>query len=279
MFKKLIKLSPKLARIFLYLWLTTIALFFILVFSNAERPAWSPLMTKLLMVDILSGIGFFIITIVLAVIGVKKEPSERRVVLKKSKLGIQRLSIVIFAVLGFVAAYLLGKQSSLTHSLNYVQSNKNLTIPTATPTPTVSPIPRDNKGSQQIIYRQSSFSGPELWEAVNKKRVENGVGGLGRNDLLCSIASYRLNQLLGLGKLDNHAGFNELWQNENSQYYWIFQKYNVWEYIIYVPSGTATDAVNWWGDTLGHKTLLDGGQFTIGCTYAQGGFGVAIAGF
>jgi len=154
---------------------------------------------------------------------------------------------------------------------------------TPAPSPLKSPVPKSiqisPKPRVQQPYQKATFTGPELWGAVNKRRVENGVGSLGRSDEICSIASFRLNQLWERGSLDNHAGFNELWQNESSPYYWLFRKYNIWEYIIYVPSGTAEDAVNWWEDTLGHKTLLDGGQFTIGCTYAHGGFGVAIAAF
>lgn len=154
---------------------------------------------------------------------------------------------------------------------------------TPTPTPLKSPTPKPIQASPAPPVQQSlprvTFSGPELWEAVNKRRVENGVGTLGRNDELCSLASYRLNQLLERGSLDNHAGFIELGQNESSPYYWLFKKYNIWEFIIYLPSGTAEDAVDGWENTLGHKTLLDGGQFTIGCTYAQNGFGVAIAAF
>lgn len=146
------------------------------------------------------------------------------------------------------------------------------TIPTPKPTP-------KSTQSNTVTPRSSSFNGPQLWEAVNKKRVEYGVGPLERDDLFCSIASFRLNELLGLGKLDNHAGFNALWQNPDSQYAWIFKEYSIWEYIIYDPRGDATDAVNTWDNTMGHQTLLRGGQFRWGCTYAQNGFGVAEVGF
>ncbi len=145
------------------------------------------------------------------------------------------------------------------------------TIATPNPTPRTTQVGTPTYGK--------SFSGPQLWEAVNKKRIEYGVGVLERNDSLCSIASFRLNQLLDLGKLDNHAGFNELWQNPDSQYAWIFKQYQITEYILYNSNANATDAVNQWDNTMGHQTLLRGGQFRWGCIYAQNGFGVAEVGF
>lgn len=152
--------------------------------------------------------------------------------------------------------------------------------PTLTPSPSLAPKPQPEAPRTAPTYsRRVSWGGVELWEAVSKKRREYGVGGLGRDDLLCSIASYRLSQLLERGSLDNHAGFNELWKNESSPFYWARNKYSKWEFLVYMPNGTAEDAVSAWDNTLGHQTLLRGGQFTVGCTYAQNGFGVAIVGF
>ncbi len=184
-------------------------------------------------------------------------------------------SLLVSAVM--ILMLLIGYCLGLGQKSEFKQTPAPVPIPLPSPTP--KPIQTIPKPQSQPVQRKTTFSGPELWEVVNKRRVENGVGRLERNDEICSIASFRLNQLLERGSLDNHAGFNELWQNESSQYYWIFQKYDIWEYIVYVPSGTAETAADWWENTLGHKTLLDGGQFTIGCTYAQNGFGVAIAAF
>jgi uncharacterized protein YkwD len=127
--------------------------------------------------------------------------------------------------------------------------------------------------------RDKSFTGPQLWEAVNKRRLERGVGELRRDDGFCSLASFRLNQMLPSGTIDNHKGFMELSNDPSSNFAWIFKKYNVWEYILYAPGKDATGAVDQWENTMGHKTLVQGGQFTLGCTYAQNYIGVAIVGF
>ncbi len=179
-----------------------------------------------------------------------------------------------FSLILIITAFLYGNTTGLEKGIEIGKSSV-----TPIPLPTINPTPAPQKVNTNYTYTKVGYNGPELWEAVNKRRVEHGVAGLGRNDLLCSIASFRLNQLIELGKLDNHAGFNALWENKDSQYYWIFKKYNIWEYIVYVSPGTALDAVNLWDNTLGHQTLLRGGQFTIGCTYAQNGFGVAIAAY
>ena len=122
-----------------------------------------------------------------------------------------------------------------------------------------------------------SWGGPQLWEVVNKRRVEFGVNPLKQADELCTIASIRLNQLLELGKLDGHAGFSNL-PTDRPDLKWIFEKYSISEFLV---SGASTpeEAVALWENTLGHKKVLSGGEYSFGCIYAQGGFGVAIAAY
>lgn len=135
-----------------------------------------------------------------------------------------------------------------------------------------------------IIYVQReptaappTWTGPELWEVVNKRRVEFGVGELSSVDEICTIASLRLNQLLELGKLDGHEGFSNL-PEEREDVKWIFDKYNLSEFLLF-GAQTPEQAVSLWENTLGHKKLLTGGEFVWGCIYAQNSFAVAIAAF
>jgi uncharacterized protein YkwD len=124
---------------------------------------------------------------------------------------------------------------------------------------------------------QVNWTGPELWEAVNKGRIEHGVNPLKQADELCTIASIRLNELLELGKLDGHEGFSNLVQRR-PDLKWIFDKYNISEFLVQ-GAKSATDVVNIWLDTLGHKKIITGGEYVWGCTYAQEGFGVAVAAY
>lgn len=122
-----------------------------------------------------------------------------------------------------------------------------------------------------------SWGGPELWEAVNNRRVELGVNSLSNQAEICTIASIRLNELLELGKLDGHEGFSNL-PERREDLVWIYEKYNLSEFLV---SGASSpqDAVNLWENTLGHKKLLTGGEYVWGCIYAQAGFGVAITAY
>jgi uncharacterized protein YkwD len=123
---------------------------------------------------------------------------------------------------------------------------------------------------------QVSWGGPDLWEAVNKRRLERGVGTLSKKDELCTIASIRLNQLLELGKLDGHAGFDPVLNRADLK--WISEKYNISEYLAQ-GYDSPTETVNGWENTLGHKSLLQGGEYVWGCVYSQNSFAVAITAF
>lgn len=136
--------------------------------------------------------------------------------------------------------------------------------------------PKKTPVTQKKPVLQASWGGPELWAAVNKRRVELGVNPLTQKDELCTIAAIRLNQLLENGGLDAHAGFEPTLNREDLK--WISQKYNISEFLV---SGYATpqEAVSAWENTLGHRKLLSGGEYVWGCVYAQNQIGVAIAAY
>jgi len=189
---------------------------------------------------------------------------------------------VVFLVISLVAvAYLLGFKKGEISSINEFSSylsqirskqEEGSGLSTKTPVPTliVSPSLAPKKKSV-------NWTGPQLWEAVNKSRVEHGVNPLKQADELCTIASIRLNELLELGKLDGHEGFSNL-PERRPDLKWIFEKYNISEFLI-AGANSPQEAVDSWLDTLGHKKLLTGGEYVWGCTYAQNGFGVAIAAY
>lgn len=155
-----------------------------------------------------------------------------------------------------------------------MQLSRQKQTPATTPTPApAKPPPIAAQPSQAKV----SWGGPELWEAVNKKRVENGVNPLGKRDELCTIAAIRLAELLDLGKLDGHEGFGNL-KERRSDLKWIFDQYNLGEFLI-VGSPTPEETVKAWENTLGHKSLLAGGEWVWGCIYAQSTFGVAITAY
>lgn len=188
------------------------------------------------------------------------------------------LTIVAFVVVlttfwvGFSRGFIFGKNEQLIQDQKYLSQ-----IASATTRP-ASTKPSD----KTIIYitpapvARITWGGPNLWAAVNKRRVELGVNPLSVKDEVCTIASIRLNEILQLGILDGHAGFSKL--AERADIKPTFEKYNLSEFLV-SGATSAQAAVDLWENSLGHKELLSGGQYVWGCVYAQEGFGVAIAAY
>jgi len=139
------------------------------------------------------------------------------------------------------------------------------------------PIPKPTQETRRVV-REASWGGPELWSAVNKRREEFGVNPLTSADELCTVASIRLNEMLVLGRLDNHEGFSNMYERR-SDLAWIFDKYSTVAEFLAMGGQTAEETVSLWENTLGHKKLLTGGEYVWGCIYAQNTFAVAITAF
>lgn len=175
---------------------------------------------------------------------------------------------------GNYSGYSLGYQEGTSDVIDQIMTETPEPIVTSTepPASTPTPVPR-----RVVNPRQTSWGGPELWEAVNQKRVAYGVNPLQKSDELCTIASIRLNELLALGTLDGHAGFSNMPQRR-PDLKWIFDKYAIAEFLV-AGASSPQEAVSLWDRTMGHKKLLTGGEYVWGCIYAQDTFGVAIAAF
>lgn len=193
--------------------------------------------------------------------------------IKLFSTGLLILSCCVITITAFVVGYIkgygLGVSDAQIVFQKYLSSNvSSTTRPVATTTPIKTNRP---------ITTPVAWGGPQLWDAVNKSRVEHGVNPLKEKDELCTIASIRLNQLLDLGKLDGHVGFSNL-PTSRPDLKWIFDQYTLSEFLV---SGATSpqNAVDLWANTLGHVKLLSGGEYVWGCIYAQNGFGVAIAGY
>jgi len=185
---------------------------------------------------------------------------------------------ILVYIFGLVKGYELAKNdadatiaqiiSDYANKLTQAQSS----VQTPTPTPTVTPT----KVQPQKI--KITWGGPDLWNAVNKRRVELGVNPLNTRSELCTIASIRLNELLDLGKLDGHEGFSNM-RERRPDTAWIFNKYATVAEFLATGGQTPEETVSMWENTLGHSQLLKGGEYVWGCIYAQDSFAVAITAF
>lgn len=191
----------------------------------------------------------------------------------------QVVSIVLLLSLA-AGAYLLGYTQGVvaerTKSENVVSSLLDSFRSQLASVPTPEPIVV-KESTPQSPYLDVSWGGPQLWDAVNARRIQLGVNPLAAKEEICTIASIRLNQLLEIGKLDGHEGFSNM-PEDRPDLKWIFEKYNLSEFLV-LGAQTPEQAVSLWENTLGHKQLLTGGEYVWGCIYAQNGFGVAIAAY
>jgi len=181
------------------------------------------------------------------------------------------LALVLTYTLGFVGGYGLGHKDSET-SIN-ISSLPISSIPSPTKIPL--PIPTSLVKPEKPSI---NWGGPDLWEAVNIKRVQLGVNPLNTKSELCTIASIRLNELLELGKLDNHEGFSNM-PERRPDLKWIFENYSTVAEFLALGGKSAEETVSLWENSLGHKKLLDGGEYVWGCIYAQNTFAVAITAY
>lgn len=201
----------------------------------------------------------------------------------KDALTVYLLLLIPAALLGLYAmgmvhGYNIGKFDNPQELTPYVSSKPVSSKDSVTPTPG----PDDNDDKVDVVtysvYKDVNWGGPELWESVNNRRVQNGVNPLSTRSELCTIASIRLNELLEIGKLDAHEGFSNLTERREDLQ-WIFDKYaNVTEFLAY-GGETAEETVDLWENTLGHSKLVTGGEYVWGCTYAQNSFAVAISAY
>jgi uncharacterized protein YkwD len=196
----------------------------------------------------------------------------------KVVFGVFTLFAITYACVGL---YLMGINKGYSMAIEeidnqiseHVVKNDQKTSANQVTTIVVTPTP-----SKNIVYKKTNWGGPELWDAVNKKRSEYGVNPLTQKDELCTIASIRLNELLELGKLDGHEGFSNL-EERRPDLTWIIEKYSTMAEFLAWGGDSAEETVSLWEGTLGHRKLLTGGEYVWGCVYAQNSFAVAITAF
>lgn len=176
---------------------------------------------------------------------------------------------------GYLSGFGLGVQKVVTEINNSVDKATVTSVEYVKDEPLPTFVSTTAPSQKRKVY---TWGGPDLWEAVNKKRTEYGVNPLSQRSELCTIASIRLNELLDLGGLDNHEGFGNM-KERRPDLVWIFEKYNVVAEFLVSGADSAEEAVSLWDNTLGHKKLLNGGEYVWGCTYAQNSIGVAITAY
>lgn len=123
--------------------------------------------------------------------------------------------------------------------------------------------------------RRPLFTGQDLWQAVQNYRKAHSLPTFEQSNELCTVASIRVNELLQLGRLDNHDGF----QKRADEF---FERNKGWTSINEnIASGydTAVQTVEWgWDQSLGHQALIQSREYPKACAAANSGFSVLVTG-
>lgn len=147
--------------------------------------------------------------------------------------GLAFLFLIIFIVISCLtspAKRTLGKQVNVVESQTKIEQKTSIS-PTPSPraskwnmkisgevtdkkiAPTSTPVPKETpKNSVVAVSNSSTINTTDsagLLSSINSFRGANGITALSSSGTLCDIAGKRLNELIGIGALDNHAGFNK----------------------------------------------------------------------
>lgn len=171
--------------------------------------------------------------------------------------------------------------------------NPSIPLPTAYPSPSPSPKPQVKTSPKPInnqnwnVFKKDEHTTvanfppdnrmatvEELNIEINNYRTSHGIGAILTHSTLCSMAQIRANQLLSNGKLDDHAGFDPLYQSQRE-----------FQYMTEIIGGgiqpsLAVHLVEWgWGRSLtGHKEAMLSPNWTHGCAGIAGYFAVFVFG-
>ncbi len=146
-----------------------------------------------------------------------------------------RISSIFFVILVFsFVSFSTGDQRiergvrAASESKSDISEFKIIHSPTPTPTPTLIPtsaptatpdIPLPTPTASPVLDKEESNSqssgSSDLLNSVNNFRRSNGVSELSSSGTLCGISQNRLGELVSLGSLDSHAGFDKYFKGQS----------------------------------------------------------------
>lgn len=156
--------------------------------------------------------------------------------------------------------------TALTLTLFWLIGSSLVLLISSTPTSTY-----EQDLAQQAI---PTFTGQELFDAVNVYRKEKGVKELKLENALCSNLAQRYFDIKkGLDEGVAHKGFDEWYQKYVEPY---------GNYIIsedFAWGNTPQEVIKAWEGSPGHRLSILDPQNTLGCSYAADGYGIIVLGY
>ena len=138
-------------------------------------------------------------------------------------------------------------------------------LPTTKPEATTNPYMSSNNGPR-------TFTGQQIWDAVNDYREAHGVDDLRLEDDLCNnLAQRYLDIQQGFEEGVAHSKFREWVKNYVPAGYTVSEDYAEGNY--------PRDVINAWDGSPGHRMSLLNPQYKVGCSYAHNGGAVIELGY
>ena len=127
--------------------------------------------------------------------------------------------------------------------------------------------------SNQMVSNLPSFTGQDVFNAVNKYRKENNVPELKLDEVLCNNLAQRYLDIKS-GEKENiaHKGFDEWYEKYVKPY-----GYTISE--NYACGQTPEDIIKAWDGSPGHKLSILDKKNKLACTYATEGCAVIVLGY
>lgn len=130
--------------------------------------------------------------------------------------------------------------------------------------------------NQAVVQQQSdtpTFTGQEVFDAVNSYRKENGVAELKLEQALCNnLAQRYLDIQSGTKENIAHKGFDEWYEKFAKPYgYYVGENFGCGQ--------TSQDIIKGWDGSPGHRLLILDPKNKLGCAYAAEGCAVIILGY
>lgn len=125
--------------------------------------------------------------------------------------------------------------------------------------------------SRKSLYDNPTYTGQDIFNAVNAERKKNGLNSLVEDPILCDNLVQRYLDLTNPDKqYEGHAGFERWIKKEEITGYALAEIYTK-------NSGTTDAAIKFWEGSPGHRLALLG-DYDRGCAYANNGTAVVILG-
>ncbi len=151
--------------------------------------------------------------------------------------------------------------------------------PTPTPKPTQTPVPTSTPVVVALEVPQveeTKVVSNSLMNAVNQWRSERGIAHMIETHELCSLVETRIDELVSLGNLDGHAGFNKY---TNASSLSAMGLSGIAENIA-MGTDNPNDVVRMWENSDAHREqLLANAQMTQGCAALENKIGVLVGGY